>query len=202
MEGRTLKPVILLNAPPNAGKDEIAKILSRKLGLPHLEFKNKLFEIAKAISGLTEEQWDSIYTREDKEKPTELLFGLSPRQFMIKVSEEVIKPNFGKDYFGRVAAEQAYGCGGVFSDSGFNQEAEEVVYKCGSDFVFVVQFERIGCSFKGDSRDYLTSPHIKHYLKTTNNGTLEKITEEIINWVSSHYEEDILNTKYNLIIKD
>lgn len=180
-----MKPVILLNGAPNSGKDVTAKLISEMTGLPHLEFKGRLFSIALAMSGLTQTEWDALYTRELKEVPTDKLFGLSPRQFLIKISEEVIKPNFGKQYFGDVLGKLAYGTGAVVSDSGFNKEAEQVVDICGVDNVFVVRFTRDGCSFEGDSRNFLTTNKVIHYLDTENNGTIEEFTEEIICWVNS-----------------
>lgn len=181
------KPIILLNAGIGSGKDYAAQVIHKMTGLPHLEFKGRLFAIALAISGLTQQEWDALYTRELKEVPTDKLFGLSPRQFLIKISEEVIKPNFGKQYFGDVLGKLAYGTGAVVSDSGFNKEAEQVVDICGVDNVFVVRFMRGDCSFEGDSRNFLTTDKVIHYLDTENNGTIEEFAEEIIQWVNSYY---------------
>ena len=50
---------------------------------------------------ISDAEWEELYTRENKEIPTPKLNGLSPRQAIIHMSEEVIKPNFGKDYIGK-----------------------------------------------------------------------------------------------------
>lgn len=178
-----MKPVIILNAPPNAGKDTIAAELSVRLGLPHLEFKGKLFELVQTISGLSPEEWEELYTRDLKEVPCGRLWGYTPRQFMIHVSEDMIKPYCGKDYFGRILGKKALHNGGVVSDSGFNEEADAVVDIVGADRVFCVRFSRDGCDFEGDSRKYVDTTKIIHYLDTENNGTIEDIVNEIKEWV-------------------
>lgn len=181
-----MNPIILLNAPPNAGKDTIAHRLAEELSLPHVEFKSKLFELALSISGLTQEQWDSLYTRDLKESPSDELWGMSPREFLIDISERMVKPVCGRDYFGVQAAKVAKD-GGVFSDSGFNEEASTLVDVLGGDRVFCVRFTRDGCTFEGDSRSFLTTESIQYYLDTTNNGSVESIVEEIRQWVLSEY---------------
>lgn len=177
-----MKPVILLNAPPNAGKDTIAAVLSERLGLPHLEFKQPMYAIGKLISGLDDATWDMLYSRDHKEIPSHYLWGLSPREFLIDISERMIKPVCGRDYFG-IKAGQAAINGGVFSDSGFNTEADGLVDIVGANRVFCVRFTREGCSFEGDSRKFLDTDSIVHYLDTTNDGTVDEIVGEIMTWV-------------------
>ena len=70
----------------------------------HLEFKTKLIALVKEIYFIDDEQWQSIYTNELKDIPMALFENKSPRQALIYVSEKVIKPKFGKDYFGKAAA--------------------------------------------------------------------------------------------------
>lgn len=176
------KPVILLNAPPNSGKDTIAAVLSERLGLPHKEFKGKLFELALSISGLQQWEWDEIYTRELKEKPSDRLWGMSPRAFMIDISERMIKPACGRAYFGEILGMQC-GQGAVVSDSGFNTEAEALAEQVGGENVYCVQFTREGCSFDGDSRRFIDTPAVENYLLTNNDGTVEDIVREIITWL-------------------
>lgn len=148
--------VIILNGAPNCGKDIAAQALAECDGFAHKEFKTKLFELTKAIYSVTEDQWDQMYTRENKESGFENLDGLSPRQALIKVSEEVIKPNYGQDYFGKSAVRNLEaGQINVFSDGGFVEELVPLVEAVGLDNVLVIQINRQGCSFDGDSRDYL-----------------------------------------------
>ena len=81
---------------------------------------------------------------------------------MIWVSEEVIKPLFGYNYFGKYLAEEigvSDSCGVVISDSGFAQELMPILdrdyYTFNDIEVHVVQLTKDGCTFEGDSRTYL-----------------------------------------------
>src|SRR5690606_22164932 len=122
--------IIIFNSPPNAGKDEAVRYLVREYGVFPFSFKNRLKQITLQIYGIDEAVWDSWYTREGKEIPRPELDGKSCREAFIHVSEVIIKPNFGKDYFGRVEARrihsiaQGKGMVAACSDGGFNEEIE------------------------------------------------------------------------------
>jgi hypothetical protein len=173
-------PVVILNGPPNSGKDAIAKALANWCNVVHLEMKECMFSIALATSGVTEKDWYQRYNnRELKEEPWSILGGLSQRQFMIKISEEWMKPLFGKDVFGVRAAESArqkiwttqgkYAV--VFTDGGFKEELDAMVRTLGEDNVLLVRVHRDGTNFDNDSRNYL--PDIKHTHDLHNDDTLE-----------------------------
>jgi hypothetical protein len=81
---------------------------------------------------------------------------LSPRQALIHVSENVIKPQFGKDFFGLAAADKCVkeDCDfAVFSDAGFISEIAPLasIYQT----LIIVRLYRDGFTFEGDSRSYL-----------------------------------------------
>lgn len=153
--------VVVFNGPPSSGKDTFTHYLMAHTGVIHAAFKNRLIEIALAISGVDSLTWERWYSA-DKEKGRDELWGLSCRAFLIKVSERMIKPHFGQSYFGECEAKnirrypnEFKECGFCFSDSGFNAELAEVVKEAGPENVIVVQLHRSGTSFKGDSRAYL-----------------------------------------------
>ena len=84
------------------------------------------------------------------------------RQALIHVSENVCKPKYGRDYFGKLAANRiragreidSLACKNiVFSDGGF---VEEVLSLVDIDDVVVVRLKGRG-SFLGDSRSYLNA---------------------------------------------
>src|SRR5690606_18302941 len=112
-------------------------------------------QIAMQVYGVDEATWDSWYTREGKEISRPELDGRSCREAFIHLSEEVIKPNFGKDYFGRVEArrivlnEKAGGIVAACSDGGFNEEIDPLASAFGSENVYIVRIHRPGCSFNG-----------------------------------------------------
>lgn len=147
--------VIILNGPPGSGKDWGAQYFTEMYGAWHKEFKETLFGIAKAMTRLSEEEWEDIYTRGLKEVPTEKCFGRSPRQLLIDISEKMCKPQFGKDYFGQAAAKSLQPGLNVFSDGGFSEELIPIIEKVGEENIVVARVKRQGCSFEGDSRNYL-----------------------------------------------
>ena len=151
--------VLLLNAPIGCGKDYASDRISLALGCKQLEFKAPMFKIAMVMTGLSEGSFFEIYDdRERKEVPQEEFYGLSPRDFMIWISEDVCKPKFGKEYFGEVAARCSNPhTGTIFSDSGFPEEVSPLVQKYGAENVYVCQFDRGGSKFESnDSRGFLS----------------------------------------------
>ncbi len=177
--------VILLNAPPNTGKDYAASVISQYTGAKHMEFKKTLHNIAMAITGLEEEQYFKIYNDRDlKEMPHKLFLGKSPREMLIWISETVCKPEFGQDYFGKPAAA---GCdpflGTVFSDSGFPEEVFPIAEKVGAKNILVVRFTRNGATFGNDSRDYLQPedcPKGVKFVDLTNDGDIDEFVSKIL----------------------
>tara|TARA_Y100000310_G_scaffold326851_1_gene392322 strand:+ start:226 stop:810 length:585 start_codon:yes stop_codon:yes gene_type:complete len=182
--------VVILNAPPNSGKDVAAQCMTGLLGkhnIPsvHCEFKDKAHSIAMELLSLTPDEYYSIYNnRELKEKVHSKFFGMSPRNFLQWVSEEVCKPMFGQDYFGKAAA-RLVGDGhlSVFSDGGFLSELLPIIKKVGAGNVHIVRFARQGCTFKGDTRDFIQeSPELAgvHFHNMQNDGYLLDFVQDIL----------------------
>lgn len=179
-EKAKMKKVIILNGPPGAGKDTIAAELVKHLGWNHCEFKRQLFNLTKTIYQISDEEWDEHYTREQKEQFWDKLDGLSPRNALIKVSEEVIKPNFGKDYFGIAAAKSLKEGYNVFSDGGFYDELLPLKDVVGAENILLIRLYRDGCTFAGDSRSYITPPPGVRCEKVYNNDTIQSAVDQIL----------------------
>ncbi|EFW1287500.1 hypothetical protein F3F02_09775 [Shigella flexneri] len=150
-----------------------------------------MFDIAFSMLGVYryDEFIDLYNDREQKEKPQAILQGKSPRQFMIWISEEVMKPAFGEQYFGNRMVEQVHemyrDLAVVISDGGFPEEINPLV-KAGHE-VHICRLHREGFTFDGDSRNYidLSGCHqrVKHYDFTMIDGDPEKTVDEIIKTV-------------------
>lgn len=164
--------VIVLNAPMKSGKDYLADLLVGIMdqnGIPaaHREVKEMLFSVAIKAAGITPQLWTAIYDRHYKEEPSPYLMidgkHVSPREWMIHCSEDLIKPMFGKHAFGDAAVNalrKDYPEGEgviIYSDGGFIEEVERLsdyAYSTGGDFM-LVRVHREGYGWGIDSRSYL-----------------------------------------------
>lgn len=186
------KKAIIFNSAPNSGKDvaaeHIVNYLSSK-GIPayHKEVKENLFKAVKSAYGIEEDEWCYLYERERKELPSPQLMiynePYSPRNAMIHMSENVLKPLFGKDVFGIMAAKSLEDGVNVFSDGGFPEEVQCILDEVGVDNFMLVHVIREGCSFEGDSRNYVTG--FPNTVTLYNDGTLEEYLNECINLVEN-----------------
>ena len=167
--------VILLNAPPRAGKDDVSNFLWDSFYMNQIEAKDQLVKIARAIAQMDNYEWSSLYnSRETKELPTKRLFGRSPRKHLIYVAEEVIKPAFGKDYFGNIIAGKIHADYSVVSDIGFIEEVTPIINKVGQENVTLIRIHREGSSFEEESRGWLRGICDREF-DVSNDGTLEEL---------------------------
>ena len=129
-------------------------------------FKKHLYLLASRASGVPYDTLVELATnRLTKEQP-HLYFVvngqyLSPRQYLIHISENLVKPTMGADFFGVQLAKEIMelfldGREGPYfvSDSGFVEEA--LALSSLKTEVTIVRIHRPGYTFEGDSRDYLT----------------------------------------------
>jgi len=207
--------LINLNAPPGAGKDTLCGGVHDYINHPdyevvHMEFKNLLFDIAIRASGLSEKVWFAHYEREYKEKPCPYLMvngvNVSPRDWMIHCSENLMKPVFGNDVFGqafrkrleriREETDASKELVIIVSDGGFLEESIPVVSLVGPENYFLVRIHRLKADgteydFAGDSRRYLYAKEfpaglIPHETDILNEeGKVNQTVEQIVDFVKS-----------------
>lgn len=115
----------------------------------------------------------------------------SSREALIHVSEDVMKPKFGQDYYGRKFLEKVENSSERYvftSDGGFVDEAIPLLDNGYN--VYIVHLERIGATFEGDSRTLLTENDFKgedgnmkyknlKFVKMNNNGSLDDLYKTI-----------------------
>lgn len=214
--------VLNLNAPPQAGKDTLCELLEKKIDgdrftVVHMEFKELLFDVAIRASGLSRKVWFSLYEREYKERPCPYLLvngeQVSPRNWMIHCSENIMKPTFGEDVFGQAFVSKLKELHNnsqpgkevvvVVSDGGFIEESIPVVEFVNPANYFLVRIHRrkpdgTEYDFTGDSRRYLYGqefpagliPHAADILNEE--GQAEKTAEKICDFVSEIYGENLI----------
>lgn len=156
--------IIILNGPAGSGKDTLGKEIEwhSPKHVRVMAFKQPMFDIACAMLGpKTYEEFMEWYNdRDRKEKPAPFLGGMSPRNFMIWISETVIKPTFGNQHFGKLFNDAATGYLNtiVCTDGGFPDEVKALV-EAGHE-VKVLRLHREGYTFEGDSRNYISLPEL------------------------------------------
>ncbi len=202
--------VIIFNSAPRSGKGVAAKTVLENLGDVqgvHLEFKDELFKVAANALGTTVERFKfgydittaEMFGGEDyiplqfknpafkwfKDVPTYTVgkIDYSQRSWLIHCSENVIKPSFGKSAFGDMLVNSLPEEGVVaISDGGFVEEVLPVIHHVGAENVTIVHIEREGCTFDGDSRDYLTPEMFDkgvRFVKITNNKDITSFQSKV-----------------------
>ena len=157
--------IIIFNGPPGTGKDEAAAYFERR-GFIHKSFKQQLFVKTAEHFDVDLDWFMKDYdNRGIKELPSQKLNGMSRREALIYVSEKLIKPQYGLDFFGTlVANELEYHNNYVVSDGGFVEELKPIINKIGAENVVLVQLTREGCDYSTDSRRYFDGNLVKEYV--------------------------------------
>lgn len=179
--------VLVLNSPSGSGKDEVAKYLHARYGYSCIDLKSRAIEITKAVFGVSDIEWDQMYTRENKDTPHWKLRPnkgedwLTPRQALIFICEEVVKPNMGSSYFGECAVKELVkGEVNVITDAGFSSEVSPFVEEVGWINVHKIVINREGCEFnENDSRMDIDDILFNKVLYINNNSTLSHLYSEV-----------------------
>ncbi|QFG06668.1 putative ATP-binding protein [Proteus phage Myduc] len=166
MKFDNLNVAVILNGPPGCGKDTLANLQAKKDSIIKRQFKDALYaHTAKYFNvGLDE----FIHFASDRVLKDSLslsgLHGRTPRQALIHVSEDIYKPRYGSDYFGKVEADNIRELKGrmdssftvIYPDGGFTDEV--VAIEPEFDVIVIVRLHRDGFDFSNDSRDYIYLP--------------------------------------------
>lgn len=161
------KPYILLfNGPPGSGKDAACSFLKENLGYVHFEFKMQLFKETCKYYGVSIDWFLENYTRETKDSVSwKVLDNKTMRESLIHVSEDIIKPRYGLEYFGKKVSDEIALISGkniCISDCGFTEEIETVINNHKKAYeIQLIRMYRNKYSFSGDSRRYIKTTHDK-----------------------------------------
>lgn len=195
------KFVFVLNAPPSSGKDAIANmvidlnnfILRKSFGNALIE-KSLHYINCQSSKYITRELWDQFYTRELKEKEHEYFLGYSPRGLIKHTAENVFKPMYGDDIFGKIVAHEILNSDSqvaIITDGGFNSEIAPLV-EAGFD-VTIIKILRDGCNFDNDTRKWLDTdliPENKYFTIENIDGNIDIAVEKVISIIQKTVEEN------------
>ena len=184
-----MKPkIILFNGPPFCGKDTAAKltldVLVAQGYIAHLiKFASPLKKGLAAFLNLSDDDYYRYFETPAKDIKSPVFGNKTPRMALIDLSERWAKKFFNKDVFGWLAVRTmerfALADVFVFSDSGFQSEFD-YIYNCyvhSTEFL-IFHMYRKGCSFKGDSRNYIDTRDAETIL-LTNNGSLNDLRNSL-----------------------
>lgn len=208
-----VRSVIVFNGPPGCGKDFVAatmKEIMTDMGttVHHNEVKNRLINLTCLIHDISREEWDQSYHHPTKDMPHIKLGGLTMRQALIHVSETVIKPNFGQNYFGRAAGKSLKDGVNLFSDGGFEPEIREIMNAVGRDNFLLVRIHPLvdgelkGFEGSGDSRGYVMCDDIPS-VDVTNDYTesfVDLVADSVAELMERHERRCVEADRSDLII--
>jgi hypothetical protein len=162
--------IILFNGPPSSGKDLAVRYICAAFSsemldsaYKHMKMAAPLKKAVHALYGLfhSPEHYDLPAYEKDKDRPHPTMFGLTPRQAYIAMSEEYCKLKHGSDFFGRLFVQRVLSDRANYilcSDGGFVDEWIPVIDHFGAKNVAVMEIHPDGdtsSSFANDSRSYI-----------------------------------------------
>lgn len=160
--------IIFLNGPRKSGKDTAAKFIMQEFALDarQAKFAQPLKLAAAAMFSVNQGEFRKFEAigSNYKTEPLAKLFGMSWVDILIWLSEGCMKEKFGKDVFGLLMlsylTQPSLTKMTVISDCGFADELVPVVQFYGPTNCHLFRIYRDGCSFDGDSRQYVFEDHL------------------------------------------
>ena len=191
--------IIGFNGPPRSGKDTLARVIRQQgdtaqrietgysppWGAPsHIYPEALIMPCRHAAFAFLGKAYDVNEYEHIKDQPQSAFNGETLRRFMIRLSEEHLKPSYGRGFYGRALTSKYEGsvrryCDDelmLVTDIGFQEEVDIL-----SDFVdesnfMLVQVARQGCDWSNDSRGWTSHPN---RIGIPNNGTVEEAVMQI-----------------------
>lgn len=197
--------MVLLNGPPDCGKDTIALHL-----IPYFAFAkmDPAAPLKRMAAGLLD--MDVSAVERHKEAEFNILcketisddFGSTPeygpkdtlRRLLIRISEDFLKPIYGDTFLGRLAVRElqrsAYSLI-ILTSSGFATEASSIIRVVGKSNTLLIRLHRDGCTFDGDSRSYLKDIAGRE-LDVINGGTIHEAVFRVASAIRGYFGIELL----------
>lgn len=192
--------IIFLNGAPHSGKDTAANLLVKHFRSStdyyplHLKFASPLKKAAHALFGMEYHAEDAF--EGEKETKTPQFAGYSPREVYIAISEQLAKPLWGKDFFGKMFVNHLQRYRRLYreladfrhrnlvvicSDCGFLEEILPAIKAFGAQNCILIKVTRDGCDFKNDSRGYVSGNDAGIAEETiANNSTMHQLGTRLV----------------------
>lgn len=189
--------IFLLNGPPSSGKDTLAEFLNANItGGEVVKFARPIKDAVRALYCHNDQKlFDTCDAPENKNERVPAFHGVSCREAQIALSEQMMKPLHGSQIFGRILAQYiAYADAEYFfvSDSGFRDEALALIEVFKPENVTLIQIERDGFTFEGDSRSYIDLTDVlESRFKLSNNTTKDTFLH-----MGLHLVNEVLEIKH------
>jgi len=179
--------IVILNGPPRCGKDTIGAALVGRLNCVTTCFKHDLYRATAKHFKVDLKEFIALASDGAKKDVLQNHLGMTPREALIHVSEDIYKPMYGKGYFGMLALERVEDQIDldldyiVFTDGGFVEEV--AVFVDAGYEVEVIQLHGRG-DFSNDSRRYITAAGAGCSVLWLEEGNVEKAVAEVIKFLS------------------
>jgi hypothetical protein len=210
--------LILLNGPNNSGKTKAVEYLKKSMGvtIQERQCKEKLHELTIDFFNVDQKWYFAIYNDKIKKEIPRVEFAvtydeykkladiiplphkkesnaicmLSLRQAMIYVSEVVIKPEKGRDYFGVERVNKIQENEVAIDDSaGFIEELYPAIRSLGQENILLIRVHGRKTD-ESDSRNYIPDGVIENTVDLTNDGTLTEWVESVKNEVTTFLDTE------------
>ena len=152
--------IILLNGPPSSGKDTAAMFMKKYLPGSVREYKmsTTLKSGLQTLLGLEQEDWNRMLAYGAKDEP-QLPLDITPREALIKLSEDYMKVLFGGDIFGHITVRRLKRMVSadhiLVTDVGFTYEVVPILEEFGPKKMRILKLSRPNCNYEEDSRSYI-----------------------------------------------
>lgn len=175
---------VLVNGPPQCGKDTLVKGLTPYIEFKHIKVSMPLKRMLAAMLDVTVE-W--IEENKDTELPD--LHNITVRQALISLSEDHMKERYGEDILGKLAWRHSRASPQklfITSDSGFGVETRTIVQRASRHNCIAIRVHREGCTFEGDSRSYLPDGICRTY-DLYNDKSREQLSLFALRLIARHF---------------